>query len=217
MSYSQKCETLPVGGKAAGIKAAPGSSGRYGEQEETWAPERLWEDDELLTQYYKDVTRYLGVFHIGKRDIEDAVQDTMIEALEGAESIRDKSKSKYWILTIAKRIGLKYYGRIQEEKAQCLSYEEYIENYREDLDFTSDRQLFECVSRIGDEELYELLHTVLSERERKVILLYYVYEQKLRDIARILNEPESTIRSLSARAKKKLRARLEEGGRRYGR
>ena len=66
MSYSQKCETLPVGGKAAGIKAVPGSSGRYGEQEETWAPERLWEDDELLTQYYKDVTRYL-VFFISEK------------------------------------------------------------------------------------------------------------------------------------------------------
>ena len=61
------------------------------------------------------------------------------------------------------------------------------------------------------------IETTLSAKEQRVILLQYIYRHKLKEIAEILNEPEGTIHSISARAKKKLKARLEEGGYPYGR
>ena len=173
---------------------------------------RLEDNEELLSQYYRDVTRYLGVFGINKAYFEDAVQDTMVEALAGAERIRDKDKSKYWILTIAKRVGLKYVKQGKSEEATKCSYEEIVSNRVEELEFISDRQLYDQMSRISDESLLEILETTLNIRERRIIMLYYVYGHKFKEIAEILNEPESTVRSVSARAKKKLKAGLEQGG-----
>ena len=57
MKYSQEVEYLPINGKVINIKAAKEWDGFYEEESE-----RLEDDNELLAQYYKDVTRYLGVF-----------------------------------------------------------------------------------------------------------------------------------------------------------
>ena len=217
MKSSRVLDAFPVRGNVVDIKAVAEWKNPHGDTEELCERENIWDDDQLLIQYYKDVTRYLGVFHINKAYIEDAVQDTMVAALIGADSIRDKTKSKYWILTVAKRIGLKYFNMGQQEEARNCSYEEYMANRPEEMDFISDRQLFEKASLISDEYLLEVLETALSERERQVVLLYYVYQHRLKDIARIMKLPESTIRSISARAKKKLKVKLEEGGYRHDR
>lgn len=212
MKYPHDVEACSISGKVMEIKQTKAWGGFYDKESE-----RLEDDDELLAQYYKDVTRYLGVFHINKAYLEDAVQDTMVEALACAGKIRDKTKSKYWILTIAKRIGLKYLSRGKKEEEKNCSYEEYMSNFNEDLDFISDRQIFEGVSQFGDEYLLELLETTLSEKEQKVILMQYVHRHKLKEIAEIMNIPESTVHSISFRAKKKLKVRLEEGGYYHGR
>ena len=47
---------------------------------------------------------------------------------------------------------------------------------------------------------------------RKALLLYYVYGHKLNEIAEVLGETPSNVRSLSRRAKLKLRKMFEEGG-----
>mgnify|MGYP002546833588 FL=1 len=44
------------------------------------------------------------------------------------------------------------------------------------------------------------------------LLLYYVYGHKLNEIAEVLGETPSNVRSLSRRAKLKLRKMFEEGG-----
>ena len=210
MKYSHEIETFPSTKDIIDIRASKSRDGFYGESV------KLEDNEELLSQYYRDVTRYLGVFGIDKDSFEDAVQDTMVEALASAGKIRDITKSKYWILKIAKRIGLKYVTKGKSEEAKKCSYEEIVSNNMEELDFISDRQLYMQVSRISDESLLEILETTLSMREQRVILLYYVYGHKLREIAEILNEPESTVRSISARAKKKLKVRLEQGGYHHG-
>lgn len=206
MKYSHEIESFPI---MTDIREKRATKVRDGFYEESL---RLEDNEELLSQYYRDVTRYLGVFGINKAYFEDAVQDTMVEALAGAERIRDKDKSKSWILTIAKRVGLKYVKQGKSEEATKCSYEEIVSNRVEELEFISDRQLYDQMSRISDESLLEILETTLNIRERRIIMLYYVYGHKFKEIAEILNEPESTVRSVSARAKKKLKAGLEQGG-----
>lgn len=210
MKYSHEIDSFPISREMVDRKTSKSRDGFYKEII------TLEDDESLLAQYYSDVTRYLGVFGINKAYFEDAVQDTMVEALAGMGRIKDKTKSKYWVLKIAKRIGLKYVKKGKSEEASHCSYEEIISNNKEEIDFISDRQLYMQVNQISDEYLLEILETTLSVKEQRVILLYYVYGHKLKEIAEILNEPESTIRSISARAKKKLKVRLEKGGYHHG-
>ena len=163
----------------------------------------------MILQYYSQVRAYLSVFGINSAYLDDAVQDTMIEAMSCMGNLRDPSKLKSWLLVIAKRIGLKYV--VAEKSGNECSFEECVENGME-TEFVSDRQLCSYMSRIDNEELARIINETLSEKEKKVIILYYVYEHKLKEIAEMIGETETNTRTLSARAKKKLKAKLEEGG-----
>ena len=206
MKYLQEIDSFAI---SKGAKEKPTSRSRGGIYKES--AESL-NSEALLSQYYNGVVRYLGVFGINRAYLEDAVQDTMVEAIECIKSVRDITKIKYRILKIAKRIGLKYVKISKDNEITTCSYDEIIDNGREDIDFISDRMLYAQVNQISDEYLIEILEKALSTKERSVIILYYVYGHKLKEIAEIMGEPESTVRSLSARAKKKLKVKLEKGG-----
>ena len=66
------------------------------------------ERERMLTSYYDEVFRYLSVFNIEKAFLEDAIQDTFVEAYANLDSLRDAEKMKYWLLKIAKRVGIRY-------------------------------------------------------------------------------------------------------------
>ena len=51
----------------------------------------------------------------------------------------------------------------------------------------------------------------LPVKYKEVILLYYYQQLTISEIASLLNEKESTIKSRLARARKKLEPRLEKG------
>ena len=163
----------------------------------------------LISSYYSQIRAYLSVFGINPAYLEDAVQDTMIEAMTCIGGLKEISKLRSWLLIIAKRVGLKY---VTADKSgnEC-SLEECIETGRE-MEFVSDRQLYNCMSHIDSEELAHIINKTLSEKEKKVIILYYVYDHKLKEIAEIIGETNTNTRTLSARAKKKLKTKLEEGG-----
>ena len=74
-----------------------------------------------------------------------------------------------------------------------------------------EKELNNLVRALSTRELYSYINR-LNEKERKVLLLYYVYGHKLKDIAAMLGESSNTVKSISRRAKIKLRTMLEEGG-----
>lgn len=188
---------IAIGGRRTGNSATP------------VAEEKLTDRKTLILSYYNQVKAYLSVFGINPAYLEDAVQDTMIEALSCMGKLKDADKLKSWLLVIAKRVGLKYVVKVNDQM-EC-SLEECVETGRE-MEFVSDRQLYNCMQRLDNEELARVINETLSEKEKKVILLYYVYYHKLKDIAEIIGETDTNTRTLSARAKKKLKSKLEEGG-----
>ena len=163
----------------------------------------------LLLSSYNQVRAYLSVFHINPAYLEDAVQDTMIEALTYLDSLKDATKIRYWLLVIAKRVGIKYV-KLSKSTQEC-SLEECVENGKE-TEFVSDRLLVNYMSNLDKEDLARIINETLSEKEKKVIILYYVYDHKLKEIAEMIGETNTNTRTLSARAKKKLKTKLEEGG-----
>ena len=188
---------IAIGGRRTGNSATPVEE------------EKLTDRKTLILSYYNQVKAYLSVFGINPAYLEDAVQDTMIEALSCMGKLKDVDKLKSWLLVIAKRVGLKYVVKANDQM-EC-SLEECVETGRE-MEFVSDRQLYNCMQRLDNEELARVIKETLSEKEKKVILLYYVYDHKLKDIAEIIGETDTNTRTLSARAKKKLKSKLEEGG-----
>ena len=83
--------------------------------------ERLWE----LQGY---VTRYLRTFDLGEGLLDDAVQETMINAWMHIDQLRDVSRMKWWVRSIAMNVGLKYVKKIKQKLSREISLETRLEN-----------------------------------------------------------------------------------------
>lgn len=166
---------------------------------------------EILLSYYNDVLHYLGAFDIMPEDVEDVVQETYIEAFTNIDKIRDESKIKFWILKIAKRQGLKYMGKNRNKINNEQSLRECINLPEIGTDYSSDKQVNDLIRHTNREKMRELISR-LSDKEQKVLILYYDYGYKLKDIAIILKESDSNVRSISKRSKEKLRKMIESEG-----
>lgn len=57
-------------------------------------PRELLEKEAKLLEYYNDVVHYLRAFNIDENLLEDAIQDTFVEALSSLDTLRDETKMK---------------------------------------------------------------------------------------------------------------------------
>ena len=56
----------------------------------------------MIEECYVDVVRYLRAFDLSEEDLQDAIQDTFVEAFSRADQLRDEEKVKHWIIKIAR-------------------------------------------------------------------------------------------------------------------
>ena len=132
-------------------------------------------------------------------DIDDAVQETMIEAYKNIRKLRENQKFKKWIITILVNKCNKIYKRKYEKDVSIDEYnlDKYIgsnsyKNIEDDLNF------------------YSLLKQLKYE-ERIVIILYYMEQYSIKDIKEILKMNENTVRTHLFRARKKIKENYDKG------
>lgn len=169
----------------------------------------------LIEECYVDVVRYLKAFDLSDDDLQDAIQDTFVEAFSRANQLRDEEKVKHWIIKIAKSKGRKY--KIKSEilvTIECAFREDVVQlNCQETHE---DDVLTELIVKADMKDLIESIKS-LNYKEQKALILQYVYGEKLKDIAIILGENLNNTKSISRRAKEKAREFLIDGGYEYGR
>ncbi len=168
------------------------------------------EKEKLILSYYEDVKHYLCMFGLGDK-LEDAVQDTFVEALVNMHNIRYEEKTKRWLIKVAKYVGLKYLRDSHDLAGSQCSIEEYLKTADSKGELVWESQFDDLIERMDSQKIYEYIGR-LKTKERKVILLYYIHGYRLKDISEIIRESETNTKSLSRRAKQKLRAMIEEEG-----
>ena len=122
---------------------------------------------------------------------EDAVQDAFLRYLEKAPDFPDAARERAWLLAVTVN-GCKSRLRSPWRRRTAPLLDTYPAADREE------RELLEAIQ-------------ALPPRDRAVIHLYYYEGYTTVEIARILGARESTVRSLLARGREKLRAVLKEG------
>lgn len=165
------------------------------------------EFEDLLITYENDI--YLFCLHLAgnKEQADELFQDTWLEALEqrGQMSLEKNPKS----YLIGKAIYL-WRGRVRKyARRQRIA----PEVKSDDVLFVSDRETPEEI--ILDRELSVCLKeevSMLKEKYRIVVELYYALELSAPEIAAILKIPKGTVESRLYKARKLLRSRMEEHG-----
>lgn len=127
-------------------------------------------------------------------DIEDAIQNTIMKALESINSLKNNNYFKTWLI------------RILINECNII----LRNNKRENLVDVS-----EGFNGLRHDDKYENLDitnavNMLEVDLREIVVLYYFEDFKQKDIADILGIKEGTVRTRLLRAKKKLKEALGE-------
>ena len=132
-------------------------------------------------------------------DIDDAIQETMIEAYKKIKKLRQPQKLKKWVITILVNKCNKIYRKKYKKDVS-------IEEYDLDKYIVSNNY-----SRVDDDLNFYSLLKKLKYEERIIIILYYMEQYPINDIKDILKMNENTVRTHLYRARKKIKENYEKG------
>jgi RNA polymerase sigma factor (sigma-70 family) len=134
--------------------------------------------DDLIRMYYPEILRFCLWHTPDRQTAEDAVQETFLKAVGHMDDYAHRGKFRAFLYKIAANTCTDFWRRYNRPDA-CES-EEYIEPGFHSIE--SDLNLMKMLSQ-------------LPEEQREVILLRYVHELKIREIAVILDQPLRTVQS----------------------
>ncbi|WP_107942805.1 RNA polymerase sigma factor [Metasolibacillus fluoroglycofenilyticus] len=136
-----------------------------------------------------------------KEDAEDIVQETAIQFIQYIDGISPNDASA-WLYKVAIH---KYYDLIKKSKSQ----QKYIISFQlDDLLEHSTPEIVVIRQELQQEIIAQL--ATLSDKEAQLILLKYSADLSLKDIATLFNTTDKTVKTQLARAKSKLKLRLQE-------
>lgn len=146
----------------------------------------------LLTAYGNHILRLAYSYLHNMDDAEEILQDTLIQYLKTAPAFENEAHEKAWLLRVAGNLSK---NRIAYNKIRCTDEltEALAAEQREDLSF-----VWQAVKE-------------LPVKYREVIHLFYYEGFSTGQIAAILQQKESTVRSRLMRGREKLKSILKEG------
>jgi RNA polymerase sigma factor (sigma-70 family) len=164
----------------------------------------------VLAQRYQNITRRFALRLIGNEDIvQDLVQEAMLQAYLSLKNLRDPTKFRSWLYGILLNICRNH---LREKHVAFFSLEAIIQGlhyYPAPLYETppTPEQLAE------EQERYQIVFdavNALPAADRDAILLFYYAQLSLLEIVNILNVSITTIKVRLHRARRRLKAILQE-------
>ncbi len=156
--------------------------------------------DDLVERWNPALWHYVQRMVGDEDEASDALQDIWIRILRGLPALREPARIRPWLFGIARRALMdrlrRSYGRAELPNAV--------------LDESPAPEPDHALLDDLDEMREELSAMPILERE--VIVLFYLDELPLAQVADVLGIPEGTVKSRLFRARKTLRERLEMKG-----
>lgn len=156
----------------------------------------------LLAEKYRRRIMGLGYsFFKNGDDAEDFLQDVLIKVYTSLSSFRGEARFSTWLMRVAYNTAI---NSVKRRKVYASLAEDF--DIVDTDDNPEERHLKLC-----SQEAIRSAMEILPERFRVCVDLYFFYDMPYADISEVTGLPVNTIKSHVFRAKKILRARLEEG------
>lgn len=149
--------------------------------------------EKVYPQMYRTAFYYMR----NRQEAEDAVQDTVLTAYEKFYQLKDKEKFAPWIMKIL-------VNRCRRRMKEWFRKEEDID----DISLSQERGLSEGMDFAMASAVKQVFWE-LKEEDRFVVALSVLGGYTSEEIAEILNQNHSTVRSRYRRALQKMRKKLE--------
>ena len=128
------------------------------------------------------------------QDCADAIQETIVKAFSKIDTLKNDKYARTWLI----RILLNECYNLVRRSDRCIS-----------LENLEDRQEMNVEGAKDYSELYAAVNS-LKEELRLPVILYYIEDFNVREIAQILEISEGAVQKRLARARGKLRQELQE-------
>lgn len=146
-------------------------------------------EEKILSDYEK-YYRLAFSYVRNENDAMDVVQESAYKAMKEYRSLKKEEYLSTWLYRIVVNTALDCIRKNKKELIGVVESKEYYEDEYIDFD------VMDSLER-------------LDEKEKTIIILRFFEDEKLEDIATILNENLNTVKSRLYRAMKKLRIELE--------
>jgi RNA polymerase sigma-70 factor (ECF subfamily) len=144
----------------------------------------------ILAQYQDKVFRLACTMLGNETQAEDAAQETFVRVWKGLGKFRGESSLSTWIFTIARRTCLDAIkGRKKTVGLELVKEKPRLE--RAGLDV-------------------EALLQELPDKAREAVVLFYLEDRSYEEVARTMDVPMGTVKTLLFRARKQMIARMTE-------
>lgn len=149
---------------------------------------------ELIIDSEKQLYSTAKTILFNDQDCADAIQETIVKAFSKLETLRNDKYARTWLI----RILINECYALLRKSSKMVSLEEMNEvtGGKEDKD-TDYSDLYKAVNS-------------LKEELRLPVILYYIEEFSIKEIAQILDITEGAVQKRLARARGKLRSNLQE-------
>lgn len=145
---------------------------------------------QLVEENRQSMMKVAYGFFTEEEDVADVIQQTILNAFEHIGELRKASYFKTWLI----RILINNCNQLYNSKKHTLSEDQIMEYGKPDT-YPVDNEFFQLLS-------------MLQPDDRIIFYLYFGEEYTTKEISRILNIKESTIRSRIHRGKEHLRKHL---------
>lgn len=161
----------------------------------------------LVRRYQKLVYNMIYQMVQSHETAADLTQDTFLKSFRALATFRSEARFKPWILRIASNTTLNH---IRDSKSRAHdSLEDMLTENPLAEPASAENVEAEVELRFSHAMLAEALRS-LPERHRQVFVLRYQHDLSYAEIATVVEEPETTIKSLLFRIREKLRKMLAE-------
>ncbi len=158
--------------------------------------------EEMIDQYADMVYRIAMNEMRNREDAEDVFQEVFLRLVRYRSRIENEEHLKAWLIRVTINCAAKHHGNAWNRKVVLFDGEE--EN--QSVDGQSDRE-YERVENAGSPVSAAVAG--LPEKYRIAVHLFYYEEMSVEQIAGILGEMESTVKSRLHRARQMLKIELE--------
>ena len=169
---------------------------------------RQEELEQYISDYGKDLYSFCRSVTRSREEAEDLYQDTFLKFYEIGEKLVIETNPKSYLMGISVNI-YRNYKRKQSIRQRIAGTQQSVEEM--EVEPVSDARLTEEEVIVQEESrLIRSAVTQLPDKYRLPVLLFYMEELSLTEIAVVLKLPEGTVKSRLYRAKKILKQKLEK-------
>ena len=144
--------------------------------------------EQIYRKYDKLIYRRVGKFLNSDADVQDAMQNTWLGVLKSMDICRDMNENELqsYIMAIARNQAMSIARKRGKEQKVFIDVGS--------VELVDDRDLFELCEMEDVSKIVECIN-MLSDAQKEVITLHYLYHRSLKEIAELFQLSESVVES----------------------